>query len=494
MSILIKLRANISDIIPNILSQRKKVSLDTLNETHQPKANVKDSLIQRIKFEWLTLARLGLPILIAQIAQIANAVIDTLMAGHASANDLTGVAIGNSLWLPIFLFILGVLNAQQPLISGFKGAKLFERIMPVAWHGIYFALLSASVAALILNNLDFLLILLKLEPVPASITSGYLFAFSWGFPAALMIISLRGLTDGLGYTRIIMMFTLLSTAINIPLNYILIFGKFGMPAMGGIGCGWATSISNWIALCALLIYLHRAAAFKRFHIWSHRIWPNKFNTIELLQLGLPIGFTLFVEAIMFSIIALLIAPLGTEVVAGHQIALNVVSVMFMLPLSLGMALTLRISFLIGANQPDTARLVARSSMIFVLIIALSFALLLLLNKEAVAGLYSTEKSVIDVAIHLLFFGALFQIADVLQVNCISALRGFKDTRIPMYIMLFSFWVIGIPIGYVLAFEDWLIPNMGAAGFWLGITIGLSHAAFWLLIRLFWISRQQQLEH
>lgn len=465
------------------------MSIENLDETHQPDAILRGSLIQRTKFEWITLARLGTPILIAQIAQMANGVIDTLMAGHASANDLTGVAIGHSLWLPVFLFVLGVLNAQQPLISGFNGARQFDRIMPVAWHGLYFALLAAAVAAVILNSLDSFLIQLQMEPVPAQITDGYLFALSWGFPAILLMISLRGLTDGLGHTRIIMVFSLLSTAINIPLNYVLIFGKLGLPAMGGVGCGWATTISSWLAVLAMLLYIHRAQAFKRFHLWSHRMRPNRHSSLELLRLGLPIGFTIFVEAIMFSVIALLIVLLGTEVVAGHQIALNVVSLLFMVPLSLGMALTLRISFLIGSKQPDTVRLVARSSMILVMIIALSFALLLLLNKETVAGLYSTEHDVIAVAINLLFYGAMFQIADVVQVNCISALRGFKDTRIPMYIMLFSFWIIGIPLGYILTFKDWMVPAMGAAGFWIGLIVGLSHAAFWLLLRLFWISRK-----
>jgi len=459
------------------------------DETHQPKARNRGSVMQRVKSEWLILARLGMPIVIAQIAQIANGVIDTLMAGHASANDLTGVAIGNSLWIPVFLFVLGVLNAQQPLISGYNGARQYQKIMPVAWHGIYFAILAAVAAAIILNSVDPVLVLLKLEALPASITSGYLFAFSWGFPAVLLLIALRGLTDGLGHTRVIMVFTLLSTAINAPLNYVLIFGKLGLPAMGGIGCGWATTISNWLALIAMLIYLHRAKAFQQFHLWSHRLWPNKNNSTELIRLGLPIGFTIFVEATMFSVIALLIAPLGSIIVAGHQIALNVVSVLFMVPLSLGLALTLRISFLIGANQAASVRLVARSSIILVLIIALSFALLLLLNRETVAGLYSTETEVIEVAIHLLFYGALFQIADVLQVNCISALRGFKDTRIPMYIMLLSFWGIGMPLGYVLAFTDWLVSSMGAAGFWIGLTAGLSHAAFWLLLRLLSISRK-----
>jgi len=209
--------------------------------------------------------------------------------------------------------------------------------------------------------------------------------------------------------------------------------------------------------------------------------------LTLLRLGVPIGFTIFVEATMFSVITLLLAPLGTIIIAGHQIAYNIISVLFMVPLSLGIAIMLRTSFLIGAEQPDTARLVARSSILLAMIIAFSFALLLMTNRETFTGFYSTNPEVLDIAVHLLWFGAIFQIVDVIQVNCIHALRGYKDTRIPMYIMLISFWIIGLPVGYILTFKDWIVPAMGAEGFWIGLIAGLSHAAIWLSLRLFWVS-------
>jgi multidrug resistance protein, MATE family len=169
--------------------------------------------------------------------------------------------------------------------------------------------------------------------------------------------------------------------------------------------------------------------------------------------------------------------------------LNIVSVMFMVPLSLGMALTLRISFLIGAEQFDTVRLLARSAILLALTIAFCFAAFLMLNRSVLTGWYTNDNDVQIMASSLLFFGAIFQIFDVMQVSCISALRGFKDTRIPMIIMLFSFWVIGVPLGYCLAFYDWITEPMGAAGFWAGLIAGLSHAAVWLVIRLIWISRE-----
>ncbi|MFO8141768.1 MAG: MATE family efflux transporter [Marinobacter sp.] len=455
-----------------------------MDESHQPLPEVRQSLVQRTLTEWKTLAILGGPILIAQVAQMANGVIDTVMAGHASAEDLAAVGIGSSLWMPLFLFFMGLLGALQPIISGYNGARTTSKIMPATWQGLYIAGVGSVIMALLLTNVHPVLSMLKMDPNTASITQGYLNAFAWGIPAMLLMNALRGLTDGLGYTRVIMVFSLLSTLINLPLNYIFIYGKFGLPAMGGVGCGWATSISNGTAAIALLIYLNWSRTFRQFHLLADWVKPNWQGIRYILGIGVPIGFTIFVEASMFSVIALFLAPMGPIVVAGHQIALNVVSLLFMLPLSIGMALTLRVSFLIGARAPDTARLISHSSLLLASAVALVFATLLFVLSSQIAALYTSDPEVRAVTVRLLAFAALFQIADVIQVTCISALRGYKDTRIPMFIMLFSFWVLGLPLGYVLAFTDWLLPELGAAGFWVGLTAGLTSASLLLGWRLF----------
>lgn len=464
-----------------------------MDETHQPLPEVRQPLVTRTLIEWRTLAMLGGPILIAQIAQMANGVIDTVMAGHASARDLAAVGIGSSLWMPLFLFFMGLLGALQPIISGYNGARTLEKIMPATWQGLYLAAAGSVIMILLLTNVQPVLALLNLERDTAGITQGYLNAFAVGVPAMLMMTALRGLTDGLGHTRVIMAFSVLSTLINLPLNYIFIYGKLGLPAMGGVGCGWATSLSNGIAAVALLVYLNRSHAYRRFHLLADWAKPELQGLMYILKLGVPIGFTIFVEASMFSVIALFLAPLGPVVVAGHQIALNVVSLLFMLPLSIGMALTLRVSFLIGAGAPDTARLISRSSLILAAATALVFAVLLWVFSEGIAALYTGEVEVQQVTIRLLLFAALFQIADVIQVTCISALRGYKDTRIPMFIMLFSFWGVGLPLGYLLTFTDVFWPAMGAAGFWVGLTGGLTSASILLGWRLFRYA-PKELEH
>ncbi|QFS85424.1 MULTISPECIES: MATE family efflux transporter [unclassified Marinobacter] len=455
-----------------------------MDENHQPLPEARQPLVRRTLAEWKTLAILGGPILIAQVAQMANGVIDTVMAGHASARDLAAVGIGSSLWMPLFLFFMGMLGALQPIISGYNGARQHSKIMPATWQGIYIAAGGTVIMALLLTNVHPVLAMLKMDTETAGITQGYLNAFAWGIPALLLMNALRGLTDGLGHTRVIMAFSVLSTLINLPLNYIFIYGKLGLPAMGGVGCGWATSLSNGTAAIALLIYLNRSRTFRQFHLLADWVKPNWRGIRYILGIGVPIGFTIFVEASMFSVIALFLAPLGPVIVAGHQIALNVVSLLFMLPLSIGMALTLRVSFLVGARAPDTARLISRSSLILASAVALIFATLLFVFSAQIAALYTGDQAVRDVTIRLLAFAAMFQVADVIQVTCISALRGYKDTRIPMFIMLFSFWGVGLPLGYVLTFTDLLWPALGAAGFWVGLTAGLTSASVLLGWRLF----------
>ena len=462
--------------------------MDIQEEMQQPLPDHNQSLVQRTLTEWKQLALLGGPILIAQLAQMANGVIDTVMAGHASAKDLAGVGIGTSLWVPVLLFFVGLLGALQPIISGHRGAGDLQKIMPTTWQGIYIAFAATIFMILLLINAQPLLILLKLDAATAAIADGYLKAFSWGVPALLLLIALRGLTDGLGHTRVIMVFSLISTILNLPLNYIFIYGfdfiAFQLPAMGGIGCGWATTISNWIATIALLIYLNRSNTYQQFHLIANWAAYNKQEIANVLKLGLPIGFTLFIEVSMFCMIALFLAPLGANTVAGHQVVLNATSVFFMLPLSLGMAITLRVSFLVGAQDFDEARLLARSSLLLALGISCINAPILFFGRDWIASLYTSDIAVQTIAAQLFMLAAIFQIVDVIQVTMINVQRGYKDTKIPMLIMLLSFWGICLPLGYALTFKDWLVAPMGAPGFWTALIAGLSCAALLLTVRMF----------
>lgn len=455
-----------------------------MDEEHQPlPTRPSRGRVAQVLAEWKTLALLGGPIVVAQLAQMANGVIDTVMAGHYRAEDLAAVGIGASLWSPLLLFFFGVLSAQQPTISGHRGAGETDEIMSVTWQGLYIAGASTVLMIALLLSAGPLLPLLGLGEETATIAEGYLQAFVWGVPALLLTMSLRGLTDGLGHTRVIMVISLISALINLPLNYVLIYGEFGLPELGGIGCGWATALSNTAAALIMLAYLHYSKHYRRYHLIGDWVAPRWSRIQQLLRLGLPIGASMFVEVSMFGVIALFLAPLGAVVVAGHQIVLNITAVVFMVPLSLGFALTLRVSFLMGAGTPDTARLLARTTLLLGLGIAMVHIPVLLFGREFLVSLYTSDPEVIAVGSRLLVFAAIFQLADILQVTAISALRGYKDTRIPLGIMLLSFWGICLPLGYVLTFTDWLVPALGASGFWLALIVGLTCAGVLLITRL-----------
>ena len=441
-------------------------------------------LLQRTFQEWRTLLRLGAPILVAQLAQMANAFVDTVMAGNASAYDLAAVGIGVSFWVPLSLFFVGLLGALQPIISQHMGAKQHSQIHPVAWQGIYISLVGSVAMMALLWNAMPVVDLFNTDAKTGAIVAGYLQAFVWGVPALLLLTALRGFTDGMGHTWIFMAFSLFGTACNIPLNYVLIYGKLGLPAMGGIGCGWATTGANMCALVAMLGYLAWGKQFRGYRLFKHVSLPNAALIMSILRLGIPIGITLFVEVSMFCAIALFLAPLGAQTVAGHQIVLNATSIAFMVPLSLGMAVLLRVSYLVGEQSHAQARLVAYSSIALALMIACINAPILFWGRSIIAHVYTQEPAVITVATQLFMLAAIFQIVDVIQVVAVNALRGYKDTTLPMLIIVLAFWAVCLPLGYVLAYTDYVVPAMGAAGYWVALTAGLAIAAVLLAWRLF----------
>ncbi|HEY7771989.1 MAG TPA: MATE family efflux transporter [Marinagarivorans sp.] len=441
-------------------------------------------LIQRTLHEWRALLRLGAPILVAQLAQMANAFVDTVMAGNASSFDLAAVGIGVSFWVPLSLFFVGVLGALQPIVSQHRGARQTQHILPVTWQGIHLSLIGSVGMMALLWNVMPIVDLFNSDAKTGQIVEGYLKAFVWGVPALLLLTALRGFTDGMGHTWVFMAFSLFGTACNIPLNYILIYGKLGLPELGGVGCGWATTGANFCALFAMLAYLLWGKQFKALRLFSVVSAPKFALMASVLRLGLPIGVTLFVEVSMFCAIALFLAPLGAQTVAAHQIVLNAVSMAFMVPLSLGMAVLLRVSFLVGEQSYREARLVAYSSMLLALAIACINAPLLFWGRGVIAQVYTQESAVVAIATHLFMLAAIFQIVDVIQVVAVNALRGYKDTAVPMAIVVFAFWAVCLPLGYILTYTSYIVAPMGAAGYWVALTAGLAIAAVLLTWRLF----------
>jgi MATE family multidrug resistance protein len=273
--------------------------------------------------------------------------------------------------------------------------------------------------------------------------------------------------------------------LKIPLNYILIYGKFGLPEMGGIGCGVAQAIIMWFQLILVLIVVTR----KRF---EHTTWYAKFSWPDwkiikpLIVIGIPIGTTMFAEMGLFSFTTLLLGQFGAAIVASHNIAMNLNAVFFMPPMALGMAATIRIGFRVGANEISDARTTALIAFLTTSVVAIGGAILIFLFKEVLVGVYTTEPAVIELSVTLLLFVVFFLFFDATQSVCIGALRGYKDTTIPMWLAIISYWGIGLPTQILFGF-GYLGEPMGVFGFWLGLAGGVGTAAILLGARLWYVS-------
>jgi MATE family multidrug resistance protein len=446
--------------------------------------------LRRVRVELRTLFALALPMMIGQLANTAMGFVDTLMAGRVSSHDLAAVALGNSIWVPMFLLMTGIILATTPNVAQRFGGGQHEQIGPIvrqaAWMGFGIGLL----AALLMWNAEPVLHLMNVEEGLIGPTMAYLRAVACGFPAMALYQVLRCYSDGLGHTRPSMMVGILALMLNIPLNYIFIYGKLGLPAMGGVGCGWATASVMGFMLLAMLFWVRRASYYRPSQLFTRFDWPQWSVLKHLLSVGVPIGVAVFAEASIFSVIALLIGALGATVVAGHQIALNFTSLIFMIPLSLGMAVTIRIGQALGRNAPRDARFAAGVGIVSSLVYACFSAGSMLLFSEQIARIYTPDPAVIAVAASLFIYAALFQFSDVVQVTAAGALRGYQDTRVTMVCTLLAYWGIGLPLGYTLGLTDRLGDPSGPAGLWQGLIAGLSCAAVLLSIRLVRSARRE----
>lgn len=442
-----------------------------------------ESRLARVRRELWALIVLALPIVIAQLAHTAMGFADTVMAGQVSPNDLAGVALGNSVWVPAYLLMIGILMATTPCVAQRFGANRQHEIGSVVRQALWLGFALGVFFAVLLWNARPLLDFLKIEPELADLTMGYLQGVAYGFPFMGIYQVLRYFSDGIGRTRPSMVIGLLGLSLNVPLNYVLIHGLFGLPQLGGVGCGWATGIVNIFMCLGMVYWAHRGSAYKPSR-WLERFeWPSWASLKTLLVIGVPIGISIFAEASIFSVIALLIGELGAIVVSGHQITLNFTSMIFMIPLSLGMATTVRVSQALGAGRPRDARFIAGLSIGASVAYACCSATFLLLMRYQIAGMYSPNPEVIQLAAHLFLYAAIFQFSDVIQVSAAGSLRGYQDTRMPMLYTVFAYWGIGLPVGYILGLTDWVFPASGPSGLWQGLIAGLSVSACLLTVRL-----------
>jgi MATE family multidrug resistance protein len=287
------------------------------------------------------------------------------------------------------------------------------------------------------------------------------------------------------YTKPVFYIAFGGVLLNIPLDLIFVYGYFGAPKLGGVGCGIATTIVSFIMMISIFIYINISEKYKKTKPFAEFTPPSQTTTKEVFKLGLPIGLGIFIELSMFSGAAIILSVLGEIVVAGHSVAINIASLFFMVPLAIGLASSTRVGNLIGERNPKQAKVAATSTIMLCMMGAIINSVIIILFGSYIVGLYTTELPVIELAISLIFFAAIFQLPDGIQMGALGSLRGYKDTFIPMILLLISYWIFAMPIGYYLTNFGFGDPY-GAKGMWYGMIIGLTIFSFLSIFRLRWV--------
>jgi len=420
--------------------------------------------------------------MLGQLAVVGMTVTDIYMAGQVSADSLAALQLGGSIWAMISLLVIGIMIGNSPIIGNYWGAGQPDRVRFQFQQGLWLALpMSIAVCCAILLGIQ-LLERLDISPEVFRIARGYLLPYlitGFMFPA---FFAFRSSFEGVGDTRPVMIFNAIAFFLNGILDYILVFGKLGLPAMGGIGAAWATTVVMTFLLFAMAAYGRYAGNMKRLRLYQQFAAPSAAAIVGILRLGIPIALMIAAEIGFFAIIPMMIAHLGANVLGAHAITNNLDSLAYMIPLGLGQALTIKVSHSMGRGEPLEARQICLTGFKLIFVFALILGSLKILLRHDFAQLFSPEPEVQIIAASLFFFSAALGCFDSMQMASSGALRGYKDAKVPLIIQIIAFWVIAFPIAYSLALTDLWGEPIGVYGFWIGLVIAACLASLMMLYR------------
>jgi len=445
------------------------------------------SLATRFREEIRILFRIGIPVVIGNLLQISMSVVDTLMAGNLSPQDLAAVAVGGSLFTPVIMLGGGILMGLSPIVAQHFGRRDLHLIGKSTRQALWLSLIISLPAIFLLRNTHVVLNFMDVDPEIIPLTLGYMYAISWGIPFLFFYMALRNFNEGISVTKPAMYIGFIGLLFNIVGNYTLMFGHFGFPRLGAVGTGYASSIVMVVMFAGLLTYTWRKKAYKRFAIFENVRLPEWKYIGELLRIGTPIGVSMTMEVTMFAVVGLIMGSLGTFAVAAHQIALNFASVTFMLAFGLSAAITVRVGQVYGRSGIKAARFSGFSGIAVSVVFMAFTALLMYLLPNQIVSLYTSDSDLREIAVTLIYMAAIFQISDGLQVSGSGALRGLKDTKVPMIVNLIAYWIIGLPLGYYFG----IVLLWGPKGLWIGLIAGLSVAALLHNLRFYTLTRRAE---
>jgi MATE family multidrug resistance protein len=430
------------------------------------------------------IAALGWPILVGQLAVIANGVIDTAMTSRFSSSDLAALALGASVYVSVFVGLSGVLQALSPIIGQLYGARRLAEIGHEVKQGTWLALFLSLAGCLVLLFPQPLLSLAHASPELSEKVTLYLRILTLALPATLGFRIYAALNTALGKPKMLMAIQVAGLALKVPLNALFIFGGLGLPAFGGPGCAIATAVTAWIGLLAGLALIRTLPFYNGIGLFGTGfVGPQWRAQRALLRLGIPMGLSYLIEVTAFTFMALFIARLGETVVAGHQITANFATVLYMLPLAIANATGILVAQAVGARELDLARRTGYAGIRLAAVLSVTVGLIVWLARAAIIQAYTPDPAVIAAALPLFLFIGFYQLFDSVQVTTAFVLRAYKVAVIPTLIYAVALWGVGLGGGYLLGLDPLgIAPDAvrGAAGFWLGNSASLGLVAVGLL--------------
>ena len=424
---------------------------------------------------------LALPLVLSQLSSMAMNIVDTLLAGRHGPVTLAAVGVGSAIWSVVILVSIGVLMAVPPTVSQLNGAGRRGEIGVVFRQALWLALAIGVVMVFVVRAGALALGPMGITPEARPEAESFLRAISWGAPGLALFFCLRNLSEGVAWTVPSMVVGVIGLALLVPLGYGLMFGA----GLGAAGLGYAVATVLWCQSAAMAFYLFKSRRFADLRLFERFEGPRWPPIRALLRLGLPMGVSVFMEGSLFVATALLIGTLGTTQMAAHQIAILIASLCFMVPLGVAMATTVRVGHAVGAGDLSGVRWAAGAGYALAMVAQTASALLLVTSAAWLAALFTTDPAVIALASLLMAYAAVFQYPDGLQALSAGALRGMKDTRVPMVITVLAYWGLGLPLGAWLG----LAKGQGAPGLWTGLILGLAVAASLLGWRFWRLSRR-----
>ena len=420
------------------------------------------------KDKFILFLKIFFPILIYQFANYSASFVDTTMTGQYNTLDLAGVSMATSIWNPFFTFLTGIVSALVPIIGHHLGRGKKEEVASDFYQFIYLALgLSVVLLGMVLFLAPPILNRIGLEAPVAAVAVRYLWFLSIGIIPLLLFSVIRSLLDSLGLTKMSMYLMLLLLPLNSGFNYLLIYGAFGVPELGGAGAGLGTSLAYWVLLGISVLVLFKQEKLKALHL-EKRIPLNMDKIKEGVRLGLPIGGTVFAEVAIFSVVGLIMAKFSSLIIASHQSAMNFSTLMYAFPMSISSAMAIVVSYEVGAKRFDDAKTYIGLGRWTALIFAGFTLTFLYIFRGNVASLYGNDLEFIDLTARFLTYSLFFQLADTFAAPLQGILRGYKDTVIPFYLGLVGYWGVAIPVAMV--FDS--LTDFGAYSYWIGLIISL----------------------